>query len=344
MPHGDTHLSSKATRLWKTIEQIGGTNSLIVHDTLQPTMSLLGNIRQIGRRYRRPYYFVSLYFPSTAFFRSRHQDPIWQTLSGAERSHYTRLYTSRMLFEWITTKVADGVIGNSPEICNSLQRYYNYPSVKTCIIPGEIDTARYERIGNAREVIGISGVSPHTKLILYVGSIQARKELQVLLLAFRELRRCGESSVHLVICGECSPEYRGIVNDYFKDPDIRTNVHMMGKRNKRELAYFYSAADCFVHPGRWEGSPRTLKEALAYGCNVVAADIPGTRIIDPDGIFVSYFSPGDHHQLAAAIMGQLGHDSDKKACQRAYLACHFAPTVVAKKYLDFYLRVIPNQS
>ena len=191
------------------------------------------------------------------------------------------MFRRRAFDELLTAKFADGIIGNSPEICSSIVSSYNYPTVQTCVIPGEIEIRHYHRKENKPQILARLGLNATSRLLLSVGSVQGRKELDVILLALHHLCCTTDVDLHLAICGQVESLAHSQLEGLATERGINNRVHFLGYNTPEQLAEYFSAADCFIHPGRWEGSPRVVKEALAYGCGVIASDISGIKNSGP---------------------------------------------------------------
>jgi glycosyltransferase involved in cell wall biosynthesis len=61
------------------------------------------------------------------------------------------------------------------------------------------------------------------------------------------------------------------------------------------LKFYYSAADLVILTSFHEGSPNTIKEAMACNCPVVSTDVGDVRELfgDTDGHFITSFDPGN---------------------------------------------------
>lgn len=81
-----------------------------------------------------------------------------------------------------------------------------------------------------------------------------------------------------------------------------TNVFLIGRVEKEELALWYSAADFFISGSHHEGSGYALIESMACGCIPVVTDIPPFRTITGDGKFGLLFKPGDSGSLYHLLM------------------------------------------
>lgn len=106
-----------------------------------------------------------------------------------------------------------------------------------------------------------------TKYILFVGTIQPRKNIVRLVDAFEQLHE----DVHLVIVGKKGWIYEPIIKrielSVKKDKIVRLDFV-----TDYELIMLYKSAKCFVLPSLYEGFGMPVIDALSYGCLVVVSN------------------------------------------------------------------------
>lgn len=142
--------------------------------------------------------------------------------------------------------------------------------------------------------------------LLYVGRIAPEKGLDVLLEAFRRLRKdLVEAPVSLTIVG--SDFYGSPYGEAFRE---RVNASDLGPSAVRWVGYvpygrrlfeLYDAHDVFALPSFTEGFPQVIFEAMARGLPVVSTSVGGVpRIVrhEENGLLVD---PGDPDGLAGAV-------------------------------------------
>lgn len=122
--------------------------------------------------------------------------------------------------------------------------------------------------------------------LLFVGNIEPRKGLDVLLTALGSLK---DRNLHLDVAG-----FFNAKSDYFKEikrimaiNKLEKNVSFHGLLNPETLVSLYQKADIFVFPSRHETYGMVLVEAMSFGLPVIASAIPTTIAIvkhDVNGI------------------------------------------------------------
>jgi glycosyltransferase involved in cell wall biosynthesis len=136
------------------------------------------------------------------------------------------------------------------------------------------------------------------KFILYLGTMQPRKNLPVLLQALAELKNSGWQ---LVLAGK--------IDDYNQDPKIDSiikkfslekEVIFTGFVAEPEKAVLFKLARIFCFPSLYEGFGIPILEAMKMGTPAVVSDIPPHREVA--GETVLYFSPQNAEDLKAKII------------------------------------------
>jgi glycosyltransferase involved in cell wall biosynthesis len=208
------------------------------------------------------------------------------------------------LGEWMGVFCARRVIVVSQSVREYLiERFKRYNLV---FIPNGVDA-----------VTGEPGISfLHTfklkpqKYVLAVGRFVPEKGLHDLIAAYDRLAPCTSK---LVIVGGADHETRysrQLKTMANKNPDII----LTGILHHEDLYCLYNNAQVFVLPSYYEGLPLALLEALSYGCEVIASNIPATREIPLNTD--AYFQAGDIDALTMKIQKAL--DISFTPEQRAY--------------------------
>jgi glycosyltransferase involved in cell wall biosynthesis len=103
--------------------------------------------------------------------------------------------------------------------------------------------------------------SPATPYFLFVGTLEPRKNLEMLLEAWREVRR--HHAVDLVLAGR----RRADAPEIHPEPGLR----LAGEVEDSELPALYSGALAFVYPSLYEGFGLPVLEAMQCGAPVIAS-------------------------------------------------------------------------
>ena len=163
------------------------------------------------------------------------------------------------------------------------------------------DLLRYYQVDPSRAIAIHSGLAMPTeyapvdglpkRYILFVSTIEPRKNLGVLLDAFDRLRDYDGS---LVVVGKVGWKSENIVSR-LRGPRV---VHL-DYLDADRLATVYRDAEAFVLPSIYEGFGFPLLEAMAHGVPSIAADSSSLPEIGGDAAL--YFDPSDARELEAQL-------------------------------------------
>jgi glycosyltransferase involved in cell wall biosynthesis len=132
------------------------------------------------------------------------------------------------------------------------------------------------------------------RYLLFVSTIEPRKNLGVLLDAYARLRARGAYDGALVVVGRIGWKSRAI-EERLREPGV---VHL-DYLDAARLATVYRRAEAFVFPSIYEGFGFPLLEAMAFGVPAVAARSSSLPEIGGDAAL--YFEPRDVAGLASAL-------------------------------------------
>jgi glycosyltransferase involved in cell wall biosynthesis len=139
--------------------------------------------------------------------------------------------------------------------------------------------------------------------ILFVGTIQPRKNLPFLLRAFARLRREHPECPHgLVLAGppgNASQEVEALARDL----GIADRLCVAGYLEDWMLPLVYKMADLFVLPSSYEGFGMVIQEAMAYGVPVVATR--SSSVLESAGDAALLVDVDDDRQLTDALFAGL---------------------------------------
>jgi glycosyltransferase involved in cell wall biosynthesis len=140
------------------------------------------------------------------------------------------------------------------------------------------------------------------KMILFVGTIEPRKNIARLLRAFARAKRAARLPHCLALIGARGWKYAE-VDQTLAQENLANDVLFVGYVPQDELPRWYQAADLFVYPSLYEGFGMPPLDAMASGTPVVtsnAASLP--EVVGEAALQVS---PTDEIALADAIVRAL---------------------------------------
>lgn len=118
---------------------------------------------------------------------------------------------------------------------------------------------------------------------VHVGTIEARKNLALLLTLWRRLEeRLGERTPSLVLVGRYGWENEAVLDHLERSPNLRGVVHQASNLSDVLLARLMRGARAVLAPSSVEGFDLPAVEARAMGLPLLASDIPAHRELTPD--------------------------------------------------------------
>lgn len=186
---------------------------------------------------------------------------------------------------------------------------------------------------HVREKYGVAG-----NYILFVSTIEPRKNLPTLLAAYSKLLDTYKNTARLVVAGHkgwLTEEVDQAVDKY----KLADRVCFLGSVPNGELSYLYNAARVFALPSFYEGFGLTPLEAMASGTPVVVSNVSSLpEVVGDAGLLVD---PNDVEAWAVALHRVLTDDTlhDEMAAKGLKRSTHFSWERAARETLDVYRKV-----
>ena len=141
--------------------------------------------------------------------------------------------------------------------------------------------------------------------LLYVGAIQPRKNLIVLIDAFNEIKKKWPK-LQLVLAGQKAWKWDKTISMASNSP-FKNDIIMPGTLKFSDLGHIMRGAGVFVLPSLYEGFGIPVLEAFASGIPVITTSNSSLREIGGDAAI--YFNEGDPSELAMKIEDILSNES-----------------------------------
>lgn len=240
-------------------------------------------------------------------------------------------------------KVADAIIVPSENTKDDLLEMFKIKTDMVYVVPYAvrkevhiIDNKSY--LADVRTRYSLPDI-----FILFVSTIEPRKNIEGLIRAYSELRKLGIEH-KLVICGG-----KGWLKEYERITKIVSELGMVediiftGYVADEDIAGIYSMADLFVYPSIYEGFGFPPLEAMASGCPVITSNTSSLpEVVGQAAIMVN---PSDIKELTNAMYMVLTNNKMKlcmkeKGIERAKM---FSWERCAKETLRVYEDVYKRQ-
>ena len=173
------------------------------------------------------------------------------------------------------------------EVCGAAEE-------KITVIPHGVDEEFFESTPAQREVARMQYGLPD-RYILFVGSVEPRKNLLGLLEAYAGLPAAVQRSYPLVIVGASGWKNESIQRAISKN----ANVRLAGYVSRELLPAVYEGCSLFVFPSHYEGFGMPVLEAMAAGAPVIASNVSALpEVVGDSGILID---PDDIEDLTEAM-------------------------------------------
>jgi glycosyltransferase involved in cell wall biosynthesis len=141
--------------------------------------------------------------------------------------------------------------------------------------------------------------------VLFVSTIEPRKNVPTLVRAVWQLIECYKEPVHLVLAGG-----RGwLFEDAFaivEELGLDQWVHFVGRVSSEDLLYLYNGAELLAHPAFYEGFGLPPLEAMACGLPVIVSNVASLpEVVGDAGLLVD---PHDVDELTVSMWRVLRDD------------------------------------
>lgn len=216
------------------------------------------------------------------------------------------------------------------------------------IDPAKIVATPYAQRSNFRPMSLTETGEMRTRLgieedfILFVGTVEPRKNLITLLRALSEIMRTTELRPQLVLAGQ-KGWLTGETMNYVESEGLGARVKFTGYVTDEDLRALYSCCAVCVYPSLYEGFGLPPLEAMACGAPVIASDVPS--LAEAVGQAALVLPPTDVQRLAQGIVGMIKESSKRAHYSRLGLehAAQFSWERTARMTLDVY-RDIQNRA
>ena len=202
---------------------------------------------------------------------------------------------------------ADHIVAECPQDEEDLVRLYNADPAKITIVPCGFDPAEFFPISKplARSSLGFE---PRERIVLQLGRMVPRKGVDTVIRGIARLNRDhGIPSRLVIVGGECEdPDPRatpeiGRLQRIARDEGVIDGVIFTGRRDRPELAKYYSAADVFITTPWYEPFGITPVEAMGCGTPVVGSNVGGIKFTVRDAETGYLVPPNDPGVLAERL-------------------------------------------
>jgi glycosyltransferase involved in cell wall biosynthesis len=174
--------------------------------------------------------------------------------------------------------------------------------------------------------------------ILHVGTLEPRKNIDVLMRAFAALRRERSIPHVLALVGARGWSYRPLF-ELRTELGLERDVEFVDYVRPAALPLWYNGADLFAYPSAYEGFGLPVLEAMA--CGVPTVTSASSSLSELAGEACITVTPGNQEELAAAMARALTDEALRGELARAGLAraSTFSWNTTARRTVKIYRSV-----
>lgn len=204
---------------------------------------------------------------------------------------------------------SDTIITISEFSKKEIKKYLNIDGDRIRVVPCGVDCEKYSRkaginrMSTVRKKYGIKG-----EYILYMGTLEPRKNIAVLIEAYHILTEKKNRIPMLVIAGKKGWMYEQLFQ-MVSDFGLEDRILFTGYIDDNDSTAFMSGAELFVFPSLYEGFGIPPLEAMACGTPVIVSD--AEALLEVVGENAVVFRSGDAADLCNKIK-QLLEDEEKR--------------------------------
>lgn len=146
-----------------------------------------------------------------------------------------------------------------------------------------------------------------------VGRMTWEKNFEQIIQIAVKLNKNKNRRFHITIIGD-GPQYSKIM-DLIKINNLSKMVTLVGEKNFEQIIDFYKKFDIYIQTSVSEGSPLTIKEAMAAYLPVISSPISGIREIINDK-FNGFLVKNDANSFVESILKVVNMDKEDLICLR----------------------------
>jgi len=243
---------------------------------------------------------IDVYFSPAHYLPSFCPVPQVVTIHDLAYQYFPNDFTKKDLWQlknWtrLSVKKANKIIAVSKTTKKDILKIYNVDEAKVTVIYNGYE--KKDQISDIKDQNDSLKIKNNEKFILFVGTIQPRKNLSVLIDAFNKFLEQNKN-FKLVIVGKKGWLYEDIFRKV-KTLKLEDKVIFTDHVADEELVWYYQNAFCFVLPSLYEGFGIPILEAMNNNCPTIIS--MNSSLPEVGGEASLYFDPKNSDDLLKKI-------------------------------------------
>ena len=222
---------------------------------------------------------------------------------------------------------ADLIITNSEYTKSDIVTYLGKEAKQ--IIPTHLGISGIFKPSHDPKILAKYGIfKPY---ILYQGTLEPRKNLINLIMAYEEYRKQNpDAQEQLILSGKKGWKIREIIRKKYSS-EYRDDIILLGYVERNDMPAIYSGAKLFAYPSLYEGFGLPVLEAMACGTPIITSN--RSSLPEVAGKYAVYFNPESVEEMCQAILNSLSNNRNIREDQIRY-AQQFTWHKTAQRVLD----------
>ena len=196
---------------------------------------------------------------------------------------------------------ADTIVAISEATKQDIIKYYSIPENKIKVIYQSCDELFYNEPSETHLQQVIKKHQLPVNFLLYVGTIEERKNLLTLVKALKQVR-----DIPLVVIGK-KKKYFNSVLEYIQGNKLENRLLFLEDVSNTDLSAIYRLAEIFIFPSLFEGFGIPIIEAMISKTPVITSQ--NSCFAEAGGNDSIYINPHDENELAEKINFLLNSES-----------------------------------
>lgn len=209
---------------------------------------------------------------------------------------------------------ASAVTTNASELANKARALT--PGLDVAVVPNGIDAEHFKplprnmALAESLSLIEEQRADEYPYVIGFAGELREKKGLRTLLSAYAQVDK--DHPTTLLIVGDIRAGEDKRMFEEFRVSHPNAKIMVIGFVSPRELPFYYSLMDVFVHPSLRDGLPNALLEAMACEKAVIGTPVGGIKDAVTDCENGQLVSTNNVNELANAIEKLLTNEELRK--------------------------------
>ncbi|MCR4314315.1 MAG: glycosyltransferase family 4 protein [Candidatus Uhrbacteria bacterium] len=255
-----------------------------------------------------------IFLPNLAIAQLPEDIPTVLTLHDFSWQIYPDFFSRKMQWWHKATRPSEliaksrSIIVPSESSKRDCERLFATPHEKTRVIHHGVSPTFSDRMSASDHGVR-SRLKLPKKFVLFVGTIEPRKNLLALIEGVKDYRDRTHDDLHMVIVGEWGWRSHAVRRRLWKR-DTYGWIHQLGYVDASNLPAVYRSAQATIFPSIYEGFGLPILESLASGTPVITSHTSSMPEVGSDAAI--YIDPYNSRDISEALRGLMGSSSLQK--------------------------------